>query len=141
MCAGAAWVMYQNFTHAQLVLELSPCASLAWRKRKARSYPLKYALSITTNIFECISLQELRMRRIDGRAEGCDQSLWELTTNCSVTWVSTRVARFKGSIIAASVQIYRSYILGKHQKSRIMFKHPWALTRDTTVHTSQLDIS
>ena len=58
------------------------------------------------------------MRRIDGQAEGCDQSRRELTTNCSVTesthsWVSTRVASFKGSIIAASVQTYRSYILGK----------------------------
>ena len=47
-------------------------------------------------------------------------------------------AEFQGVTFAASIQTYGIYIPGKHpcrSKSRGMFKHPWALTRDTTVYT------
>ena len=43
---------------------------------------------------------------------------------------------FQGVTVAASIQTYGIYILGKHphrSKLRVMFKRPWALTRDTTV--------
>ena len=43
---------------------------------------------------------------------------------------------FQGVTVAASIQTYGIYIPGKRPcgpKSRVMFKHPWALTRDTTV--------
>ena len=45
---------------------------------------------------------------------------------------------FQGVTVSASVQTYGIYIPGKHlcgPKSRMMFKRPWALTRDTTVST------
>ena len=44
---------------------------------------------------------------------------------------------FQGVNVAASIQTYGSYILGKRPcgpKSQGMFKHPWALTRDTMVY-------
>ena len=43
---------------------------------------------------------------------------------------------FQGATVAASIQTYGILILGKRPcrpKSLVMFKHPWALTRDTTV--------
>ena len=43
---------------------------------------------------------------------------------------------FQGATVAASIQTYGILILGKHpcrQKSRVMFKRPWALTRDIMV--------
>ena len=46
-------------------------------------------------------------------------------------------AEYQGVTVAASLQTYGIYIPGKRPcgpKSRVMFKHPWALTRDTTVH-------
>ena len=42
---------------------------------------------------------------------------------------------FQGINVAASIQMYGIYIPGKHPcepKLRVMFKHPWVLTRDTT---------
>ena len=43
---------------------------------------------------------------------------------------------FQGVTVVASIQMYGIYILGKHPcgpKQWVTFKHPWALTRDTTV--------
>ena len=43
---------------------------------------------------------------------------------------------FQGATIAASIQMYGIYVPGKcpcGPKLQVMFKHPWALTRDTTV--------
>ena len=43
---------------------------------------------------------------------------------------------FLGITVAASIQTYGIYIPGKYPywpKSRVMFKRPWAITRDTTV--------
>ena len=48
---------------------------------------------------------------------------------------------FQGSTVAASIQTYRILIPGKHPcgpKSRVMLKPPWALTRDSMVHTGVL---
>ena len=45
---------------------------------------------------------------------------------------------FHGVNVAASIQMYANYILGKclyGPNSRVMLKHPWMLTRDTTVCT------
>ena len=45
-------------------------------------------------------------------------------------------AEFQGVTVAASIQTYGIYIPGKCPcglKSRVMFKRPWVLTRDTTV--------
>ena len=45
-------------------------------------------------------------------------------------------AEFQGVTVAASIQTYGIYIPGKRlcgPKSLVMFKRPWALTRDTTV--------
>ena len=45
---------------------------------------------------------------------------------------------FQGVNVAASIQMYGSYILGKRPcrpKSRVMFKCPWAITRNTMVVT------
>ena len=44
---------------------------------------------------------------------------------------------FHGATVAASIQTYGILIPGKHPcgpKSQSMFKRPWVLTRDTTVH-------
>ena len=44
---------------------------------------------------------------------------------------------FQGINVAASIQKYGNYVPGMHPcgpKLRCMFKHPWALTRDTMVH-------
>ena len=46
-------------------------------------------------------------------------------------------AEFQGVTVAASIQTYGIYIPGKRPcgpKSRVMFKRPWALTRDTAVY-------
>ena len=45
---------------------------------------------------------------------------------------------FQGVNVAASIQMYGRYILGKHPcrpKSRVMFKRPWVLTWDAMVIT------
>ena len=52
------------------------------------------------------------------------------------SWVSAHVPNFKGSLLQLSYK-HGIYILGKcpcGPKSRIMFKHPWVLTWDTTVY-------
>ena len=50
-------------------------------------------------------------------------------------------AEFQGVTVAASIQTYGIYIPGKRPcgpKSRVMFKCPWALTRDTTVYILEM---
>ena len=45
---------------------------------------------------------------------------------------------FQGVNVVASIQTYGILIPGKRlcgPKSLVMFKRPWALTQDTTVHT------
>ena len=69
---------------------------------------------------------------------------FDLTYSCAVvsrastlSWVSTHdCTEFQGVNIAASIQMYGSYISGKRPrrwKLRVMFKRPWALNWDTTV--------
>ena len=51
---------------------------------------------------------------------------------------------FQGVNVAVSIQMCGSYIPSKHPcgpKSRVMFKHPWALTRDTTAPNSGLHLT
>ena len=59
-------------------------------------------------------------------------------SNINITGVPGKrlCAEFQGVTVAASIQTYGIYIPGKRPcgpKPRVMFKHPWALTRDTTV--------
>ena len=58
---------------------------------------------------------------------------WESTHS----QVSSHALYFYGVNVAASIQMYGFYIPGKRPsgpKSRVMFKHPRALARDTTVY-------